>query len=152
LPAWSRNLTSKVTHRPKLFVTDSGLAADLVGVDETGMTVTGGPVGQLTETFVAMELRKQIAWAEARPSLYHFRDRGGAEIDLILELPDGRVAGIEVKASSTVSRRDFRVLRLLHDRLGEQFIGGVVLHRGPEAVSFGDRLAALPIETLWRVS
>lgn len=69
----------------------------------------------------------------------------------MLEARDGTVAGIEVKASSTVRSSDFRGLRLLADRLGNQFAGGVVLYTGPDAVPFGDRLMALPLSALWRV-
>jgi len=151
LPAWSRNLTSKVARRPKLLMVDPGLAADLLGVDEAGLATQTGPMGQLLETFVAMEVRKQLAWADKQAALFHFRDRGGIEVDLVLETRTGHVAGIEVKASSTVRRADFRGLRLLQERLGDQFLGGVVLHRGPDTAPFGDRLAAVPIEALWSV-
>jgi hypothetical protein len=150
LPAWSTNLTSKVARRPKLLLADAGLAADLLGVDEAGLAAPTGPVGQLLETFVAMELRKQLGWADKHASLFHFRDRGGAEVDLVLETRTGHVAGIEVKATSTVRRNDFRGLRLLQERLGDRFLGGVVLHRGPDTAPFGDRLAAVPIDALWR--
>ena len=151
LPAWSRNLTSKVAHRPKLLMADPGLAADLLGVDEVGLASPTGPVGQLLETFVAMEVRKQLAWADKQAALFHFRDRGGVEVDLVLETRTGHVAGIEVKAASTVRRTDFRGLRLLQERLGDQFLGGVVLYRGPDTAPFGDRLAAVPIDALWTV-
>ena len=149
LPAWSRNLTSKVAHRPKLLVTDTGLAAHLLGAHPDGMTRPDSPIGQLMETFVAMEVRKQLAWSTQQADLYHFRDRGGIEVDLVLETPSGHVGAIEVKASSTVGRNDFRGLRLLQDRLGDRFLGGVVLHRGPDAAPFSDRLAAIPLERLW---
>lgn len=151
LPAWSRNLTSKVAHRPKVLVTDSGLAANLLGVDADALGQPAGPIGPLLETFVAMEVRKQLGWADTGAELYHFRDRGGTEVDLVLETRSGRVAGIEVKASSTVRASDFKGLRLLQERLGGQFVGGVVLHRGPDAVPFGERLLALPIAALWQV-
>lgn len=152
IPAWSRNLTSKVTHRPKVMLADSGLAADLLGVDAEALQRPTGPIGPLLETFVAMEVRKQLGWAETAAELFHFRDRGGIEVDLVLEARDGRVAGIEVRASSTVRAGDFKGLRLMRDRLGDQFVGGVVLHRGPEAVPFGDRLLALPVSALWHAS
>jgi predicted AAA+ superfamily ATPase len=96
-----------------------------------------------------MELIRQLPWSGERPTVSHFRDRSGAEVDLILEHPDGRIAGIEVKASSSVGARDFRGLQFLRDRLGERFAYGAVLHTAPEAVPFGDRLAALPLSALW---
>lgn len=152
VPAWSRKLTSKVVHRSKLMIPDSGVAAHLLGVDPAALSVaTSAAAGPLLETFCAMEVRKQLGWAAHDAAMYHFRDRGGAEVDLVLETPSGAVAGIEVKAASTVRANDMRGLRLLSERLGERFSGGVVLYTGKDPVPFGDRLAAVPIAALWEV-
>jgi predicted AAA+ superfamily ATPase len=152
LPAWSRNLTSKVVHRPKLLIPDSGVASHLLGVDHRALREpTASVAGQLVETFVAMEIRKQLGWVDTDAALFHFRDRGGVEVDLVLESRDGRVAGVEVKAAATVRAEDFRGLRLLADRLGSQFATGVVLYTGSRAVPFGDRLWALPLAALWTI-
>lgn len=149
VPAWSRNLTSKVVHRPKVLIADSGLAAHLIGVDEGALADPTGPAGPILETFVAMEIRKQLDWNDVDAEMFHFRDRGGAEVDIVLESRAGKVAGVEVKASSTVRSEDFRGLRLLLERLGDRFAGGIVLYTGRDAVPFGDRLAAIPIAALW---
>ncbi|CKO80385.1 ATPase AAA+ superfamily protein [Mycobacterium tuberculosis] len=92
VPAWSTNLSRKVIRRPKLVVSDSGLACHLLGVTGATLDRPGRPLGPLLETFVANEIRKQLTWSTERPSLWHFRDRGGAEVDLVLEHPDGRAA------------------------------------------------------------
>ena len=152
LPAWSRNLTSKVVHRPKILISDSGLAAHVMGVDADALRDPTAPSGPLLETFAAMELRKQLAWADVDASMFHFRDRGGAEVDLVLESRQGQVVGIEVKASATARSADFRGLRLLADRLGDRFAGGVVAYTGNHAVPFGDRLAAIPLSNLWEIA
>jgi uncharacterized protein len=149
IPAWSTNLSRKVVRRPKLVLTDTGLASYLVGANRDTMARIGSPFGQLLETFVANELRKQLTWSNTRPSLWHFRDRDGAEVDLILEYPDGRIVGIEVKASSSPSPDDLRGLRFLSDRLGDRFHFGILLHTAPEATRFGPNLAALPVSALW---
>lgn len=152
LPAWSRNLTSKVAHRPKIHLADSGLAAHLVDMDPLTLAESAAPGGAVLETFVVAEVLKQLGWSAIDASAYHFRDRGGAEVDLVLEARNGAVAGVEVKASSTVRSSDFRGLRLLAERLGHQFAGGVVLYTGPDPVPFGERLLALPVSALWQVS
>ncbi|KBL96362.1 hypothetical protein T620_03726, partial [Mycobacterium tuberculosis UT0110] len=79
----------------------------------------------------------------------HFRDRDGREIDCILQTPDSRVVGVEVKASATVNVHDFRHLSFARDRLGDEFITGVLFYTGARALPFGDRLMALPINLLW---
>jgi hypothetical protein len=149
VPAWSTNLSSKVVRRPKLVLSDSGLAAHLVGATTTSVARPHGPLGQLLETFVVNELRKQVTWSNHRPSLSHFRDRSGVEVDIVLEHPDGRVAGVEVKATSTPRAADLRGLRFLADRLGDRFHFGVLLTAAPEATPFGPRMAALPVSALW---
>lgn len=148
-PAWSTNLSSKVVRRPKLVLADSGLAAHMLGASQEAMDRPGGVFGPLLETFVVNEVRKQLGWSASKPSLWHFRDRGGAEVDLVLEHPDGRVVGIEVKATSTPRSEDMRGLRFLADRLGGRFCYGVLLTAAPEATPFGPSLAALPVSSLW---
>ena len=99
---------------------------------------------------LATELEKQLGWSKTKASLFHFRDRGGAEVDAILETMDGRVAAVEVKAGTRVDAADLRGLELLRDRLGDRFVHGVVLFTGTIAQDRGDRLRVLPMRELWR--
>jgi uncharacterized protein len=150
VPPWSTNLSGKVVRRPKLHVVDAGLATHLLGASAAALADPHGPLGPMLETFVAMELTKQLAWCQEQPTLFHFRDRGGAEVDLVLEHPDGRLVGIEVKASSSVGHADLRGLRYLAERLGNRFQHGFVLHTGADAVPLDKRLSAVPVSALWR--
>lgn len=148
IPAWSSNLSAKVVRRPKLVLVDSGMAAHL-----QGFTASAPPpadrFGPLLETFVLMELRRQSTWSDHSPTLWHFRDRSGVEVDAILERPDGSIVGIEVKATSTPRPDDFRGLRFLEARLGDRFKAGLVLSTAPDPVPFGPKLAAVPVAALW---
>jgi hypothetical protein len=149
LPAWSRNLGKRLVRAPKVFINDAGLAAYLIGVDETRLTRNATLLGALLENFVVMELRKQVGWSRTRVTLFHFRTQTGQEVDVVLETPDGRLAGVEVKAGATVDAGDFKGLRVLSDAAGESFACGVVLYTGTNTVAFGDRLYAVPIAALW---
>ena len=150
LPAWSRNLTAKVIRHPKGYLPDTGLAAYLLGAEPETLLRPGNPLlGPLLETLVVGELVRQRGWARADHDLFHFRDRSGPEVDVILETRDGRVAAVEVKAGETVTARDFAGINLLADRLGDAFAHGVVLHLGESAHPFGDRRTALPLGALW---
>ncbi len=152
VPAWSRNLTRRVKRRPKLYVTDPGLAAWLLGKNAGALADPLDPsVGQLVETFVACELRRQITWADTDVSLFHYQDHAGGEIDLILEARDGRVVAVEVKAGQTPKQEWFRWMKWLRERLGDKFVFGVALYAGDQVLPFGDRLAAMPISTLWEL-
>lgn len=149
LPAWSVNLSSKVVHRPKVHLLDTGLAAALCGLTAERLLDAPERFGGLLETFVVMELRKQSSWSESQPSLWHFRDRGGAEVDVVIEYPDGRIVAIEVKSGATPSHADARGLRLLRDRLGDRFHHGYLATTAPEAHPLEDRLSAIPVTALW---
>jgi uncharacterized protein len=149
VPAWSSNLLNRVVKAPKTYVADSGLLCHLIGADEQRIAGDGAVAGMVFETFVATELARQIAWQGNAPSQYHYRDRDGREVDVVLERRDGSVVGIEVKSSASTSSSDFRGLRHLRDKLGDRFKAGVLLYTGPSTVPFGDRLAAVPLSGLW---
>ena len=149
IPAWSTNVSKKVIRRPKMVLADSGLAARLVGLTEESAAMPTAPLGPILESFVAMELRKQLSWSSNGTTLWHFRDRDGIEVDFVMERPDGSVVAIEVKASSTVTTRDTKGLRFLADRLGDRFKAGVVLSFMPESTPLGPKLSALPLQALW---
>jgi predicted AAA+ superfamily ATPase len=83
--------------------------------------------------------------------MYHFRTKDWAEVDVVLEAADGRVAGVEVKAAASVSAGDFRGLRTLRDAAGDGFVAGVVLYCGSQTLPFGERLWAVPMAALWDV-
>ena len=105
--------------------------------------------GALLETFVFAEIMKLMTWSELQLTLYHFRDQEKNEVDLVLERDDGIVAGIEVKASATVTPSDFAGMKKLADACGSKFVYGVVLYDGDTIVPFGSKLAAVPLSCLW---
>ncbi len=151
LPAWSRNPTARVVKHAKVHVTDTGLAASLLGISPESLAMPVAPArGALVETFIVNELAKQATWSEAEVRLHHWRVSGGAEVDVVLEREDGRIVGIESKARDTVTAEDFRGLAALRDLVGDQFCQGIVLHTGKRgSVNFGDRLLSLPVAALW---
>jgi len=147
---WSTHLTSKLVKTPKLYPTDSGLAAHLMQVDADALARPGNQrAGTLVETFVFAELTRLLAVSDIGATLHFYRDRDGREIDFILERRNGQVVGIEVKASASVRSEDVRHLRWLRDRLGDRFAAGYVLHLGEGTHSLGDRLAAVPLSAMW---
>jgi len=150
IPAWSTNLTTRAVATPKLIAVDSGLAGHLAGLTLKRANHVAAPVGPLVENFVLGELARQLSWAEEPVRLYHYRDRDQYEVDAVLERASGEIVAIEVKAAETVRAEDFKGIRRLQRRIGNQLIAGFVLYAGGQPLSFGDRLRALPISALWQ--
>ena len=84
-----------------------------------------------------------------RFSFSHFRDKEQDEVDIVLEDQAGRIVGLEAKASATARSQDFAGLRKLAHAAGSRFSFGAVLYDHERAVPFGDRLAAVPLSSLW---
>lgn len=150
LPAWSTNRLSRLTNRPKRHLVDPALIAPLLGADTAGVLRDPSLMGRLLDSFVVAQLRPELAVARCSPRLYHLRDRDGRhEVDAVIELADGRIVAIEVKAAATVHPEDARHLTWLRDRLGDRLICGLVLHTGPHIYGLSERITAAPIATLW---
>ncbi|MGI9000083.1 MAG: ATP-binding protein [Pseudonocardia sp.] len=153
LPAWSRNLLSRIARHPKSYVADTGVAAHLLRVDEEALAdPMCAATGPLVETFVVNELIRQQSFGGDPVQLSHYRTHDGVEVDVVAEAPDGRVGGIEVTSSATVSLADFRHLARFRDLLdasGGRFVRGVVLYTGDQVLPFGDQLVAMPLAALW---
>jgi predicted AAA+ superfamily ATPase len=149
LPAWSSHLGTRLVKAPKLMLLDTGLSANLMGVDGVRLQNDAHLRGALLENFIAVELLKLAGWSETAPRCFHFRTQSGYEVDFVLETADGRLAGVETKAAATVDADDFKGLRHLAEVAGENFVRGVVLYGGEKVIPFGDRLFAVPHAVLW---
>lgn len=149
LQPWHSNRLSRMIKAPKIHLGDSGVACAVLGLTSESLQSDRKMLGHLLETFVVQELRRQASWSEEHLRFHHFRNKDGAEVDLVLEGVGQKVAGVEVKLSGTVKAKDFRGLRKLRDLLGERFKAGVVLYDGEQSVPFGGGLWAVPLGRLW---
>lgn len=152
LPPWHVNRKKRLIKTPKLHLGDTGVACALLGHTAASLRQDRATLGQLVETFVYQELRRQASWHEEEIRFHHYRDKDGYEVDVVLERSARELAGVEVKASATVTAADFRGLRKLREAAGDRFVAGVVAYDGETCVGFGDRFFAVPIRTLWEPS
>ncbi len=152
LPPWHSNRLSRLIKTPKLHAGDTGLACALLGVDAAALMADRMMLGQQLETFAFLEIQRQASWLGAPVDFYHFRDKDGSEVDIVLERGAREVAGVEVKASATVTGADFNGLRKLRAAAGARFKAGVVLYNGEACVPFGDGFYAVPIRRLWETA
>ncbi len=152
LPPWHANRLTRLVRTPKLHVGDTGLCCSLLGLDAAGLARDQAAYGQLLETFVFQELRRQASWEEDDVRFHHFRNRGGFEVDIVLDRGARGLTGVEVKAAASVSPGDFRGLRRLKEVGGKRFIAGAVLCDGETCAEFGEGLYAVPIRLLWETT
>jgi predicted AAA+ superfamily ATPase len=147
LEPWHSNRLSRMIKTPKMHLTDTGLACSLLGVNGQTLWQDKTLLGQLLETFIYQELRKYADWHSETLNFYHFRNKDKVEVDIIMQ-QGRRLAGIEIKASATVTQSDFKGLIKLKNACGELFVAGVVFYDGENILPFGNKLFAVPISAL----
>jgi uncharacterized protein len=133
---------------------DSGLAgrvlrltpAKLAGLDATALT----ELGNLLETFVVGELRKQVSWLDEQVTCGHWRTAADDEVDFVVQFDDGSVLAFEVKSGERVAGSDLKGMRKLREALGERFLAGVAFSMGSRSYTYEDRLHVMPLDRLWR--
>lgn len=151
LQPWHNNRLSRLVKTPKMHLTDTGLACSLLGVDSKTLWQDKALLGQLLETFVYTELRKHADWSDSESQFFHYRDKDKVEVDIVIQ-QGRRLAGVEVKASATITAADFKGLLKLKAASAEQFACGVVFYDGDSILPFGERLFAVPVGVLSAVS
>ena len=149
VPPWSHNAVSRLTKTPKLHFLDTGLLVALRGDTASQLQKDRTSYGPLLENFVVSEVLKLITWSDKRLRVSHFRTKEQDEVDLVIEDRQGRVIGVEVKASATVRAADLRGLRQLQAAVGDKFVQGLVLHDHDRITPFDARLHAGPVSLLW---
>lgn len=152
IPAWTSGGTRRAVSAPKLAFVDTGIACHLLGQDVARLASPTGESGAMVENLVLMELARQLTWSQQRGTLHHYRSKDKVEVDAVIETPDGRIIGIEVKAGATVRAEDLAGLRHLAQRVGHRFVAGYVLYAGQQTLPFGEKLHALPLDALWRLA
>jgi predicted AAA+ superfamily ATPase len=148
LPAWRPGIGAREAHAPKAYLIDSGLLAHLLGADERRIATDDQVTGKVLENFAVVEVLKHADWARTDTRAYHYRQRE-EEVDLVLESRAGEIVAIEVKAATSIGRKDIRAMEKLRDGSGERFKAGIVLCTCAQTIPLGKRLWAVPISGLW---
>src|SRR5882762_7922949 len=132
---WYRNIGKRLVKSPKGYLLDTLLACHILDLDLDDMAKNKPELfGHLLENFVATEIIKQLSNGDTKAELFHFRTSDGKEVDFILEKPDGSVLAIEVKKSESLTIKDFKGIIEFAAITKDDFIGGIVLYSGKDAV------------------
>ncbi|MFM7531920.1 MAG: ATP-binding protein [Rubrivivax sp.] len=98
----SANFGKRLVKMPKLYMSDVGLAASLMGIQDPAQVRSHPLRGALFETLVVNELLKSRMNAGLREPVHFWRDNVGTEVDVVLER-GGAIAAVEIKSAPTVA-------------------------------------------------
>ena len=150
LAPWHRNIGKRLVKTPKMHLVDSGLAATLAGLSPGDWIAKRARMGHLLESFIVHQFVTQAGWTDPDLRFWHFRDKDGQEVDLVVTLGSS-TWGIEVKATSTPGRSAGRGMMRLAALCGDDFEGGMVLYNGRDILPMEDqRMLAVPLREIWR--
>lgn len=145
LPPFHENVGKRLVKSPKIYVRDSGLVHSLLGLGDQESLLSHPIAGLSWEGFVIENLLRVAPPEETHPSFY--RTSAGAELDLILDLPNGRRWAIEIKRGLVPKpERGFHQAR--EDLKPER---AFVVYSGTERYSIADGVEAIGVEELCRL-
>lgn len=129
LPPFFENIGKRVIRSPKIYFTDTGLAAHLMGI-ETGAQASRDPLrGGLYENLVILEFFKAFLNQGKRPNLFFYRDTHGNEVDLVVKI-GRRLIPVEIKSAATFTPQFLKGIERFRKIAGEMCESGFVLYGG----------------------
>jgi len=141
-----RSRATRLIKSPKLFVTDSGLAAHLTEVEDLDPGSEPLLRGALYETFVHQNLAGILSAHLPRAELTFWSVQGRHEVDFVVTSARRSVA-IEVKAATRFRDRELSGLRAFKSKT-KGVVAGILAYNGREIAHLGDGLWALPLGLL----
>ena len=139
LPPYHRNFGKRIRKSPKLHVIDPGLAGWMLGYRTRDAIMNGPALGALAESAVVSELTKSVHHGGGADRLYHWEGLS-AEVDIVADV-DGRLYGIEVKATRTPTPRHANHLAAWCELTGGR---GILACRTDRLRSIGRGIRAAP--------
>jgi hypothetical protein len=134
LPPFFENVRKRVIRSPKVFFTDVGLAAFLVGIHTEEQASRDPLRGSLYENLIVADIVKGAFNRGIRPEIYFFRDSNGNEVDLVIR-EKGALVPVEIKSAGTFSLDFTRGLERFRALGVKRVAAGAVLYNGEQQLS-----------------
>jgi predicted AAA+ superfamily ATPase len=142
IPPYLGNRSSRLIKSPKLYLSDTGLASYLTGL-ELSSSIRSDPLyGALFETYVAQNLLSILSAKWQNDSLYFWSVQGRHEVDFVIEAGRSCIA-LELKSAARWQERDLSGLKAFLAKT-PHCKAAILCHSGEDAVQLGQRLWALP--------
>lgn len=143
LTPYHANVTKRLVKSPKLYFLDTGLCAWLTGWSSPATLEAGAASGAMLETWVIGELLRSW-WHQGRAAPFHFyRDRSGAEVDLLI-VQDDVIHPVEIKKTAAPgpdAARAFAALKGLDRPVGP----GAVVCLAPTSLPISRDILSVPV-------
>ena len=121
-----RSLGKRLSKTPKLYFTDTGLAAYLMGFSSADALWSSREAGALWENHVVNQWLRKRDWHEPSLGLWYWRDQGGNEIDLLLE-KNRKLIAVECNLKERPSGKDVQGIQRLKKFYGEEEVSHAYL-------------------------
>ena len=139
LQPWHENLKKRQVKAPKIYLRDSGLLHQLLGIGADRDLLAHPKCGASWEGYAIEETLKVVQPDEA----YFWATHQGAELDLLL-IKDGRRLGVEIKRmDAPVLTPSMRIA--LDDLKLDQLL---VLYPGKTPYTLAERVTVMPLSIL----
>lgn len=145
VPAWDRSPHKQLVRHPKGWLRDSGLAHRLLQIPDADALATHPLAGRSWEAHACELLLRGFTAAGIQVTPFHFRTRGGAEIDLVLTGEVG-IVPVEIKLGTHVEPRSLRALN--------EFVAdhdcplGLVINNDERPRLLAERIVSVPAAAL----
>ena len=148
IPAWDRSIAKQLVKHPKGFLRDSGLLHRLLRIPDATLLSTHPVAGKSWEGMVIETVLRGFESAGIRVEPFHYRTRGGAEIDLILEGSFGSYQRLPIEIKLT-TQADKRTLRSLSEFVATHDCPlGLVITNDERPRWLAENILALPAASL----
>lgn len=150
LPPFLENVGKRVIKSPKIYFTDVGFVAFLLGIHTEEQASRDPLRGGLYENLLIADIIKGALNRGIRPEIYFFRDSHGNEVDLLIR-DEGRLTPVEIKSGATFSKEFLKGLERFQALETKGNTPGVVLYNGEQQFNIrGIRIInPLHVEDIW---
>ena len=145
LQPYHKNFNKRLVKMPKLYFYDTGLAAALLGIENSQQLELNSFRSALFENFVILDLIKQRFNQAKASNLFFWRDSAGNELDILIDQTE-RLIPVEIKSGQTVTPAFFKGLNYWQKLTGEE--GGYVIYGGNQMEKRSQGRTVLPYTDL----
>jgi predicted AAA+ superfamily ATPase len=143
LQPFFKNQLKRLIKTPKIYATDTGVLTHLLQINSKEELEKSHYRGDIVETFIYDELLKANSSALKKVGLFYYRTSDKKEIDFILDYGE-KIIAIEIKASKSISKSDFKHIYHLQKEIPDSFDKGIVLYGGDSFLRLDEKMYAVP--------